>query len=223
MRTCFFFVVVATLRRCGYFTDSSDPLVLSPDLGNVCFSSAAGRWLFSLEQFAEMYLEEHPDVKMPPNALARRLWGDVWYDRSKRIFTKTLPPINEDTGEPPARSFVEFVLEPLYKLYSMIVGDDVDVLAKKMHKLGKFLHGLCKCHRFFFSPPNTVFSPSDYANAKKPANTTRSCATISTLACHLTFCVCIYRSCRYNADVEKVGASVGRQAPIQSVFGSFLR
>ncbi|KAJ8909007.1 hypothetical protein NDN08_005706 [Rhodosorus marinus] len=113
---------------------------ISPELGNVCFSSCLGRWLCSLEDVASMYLNDFPDCPIPAKALALRLWGDVWYDKKKLTFTKKTPPADEESGEPPARSFIEFVLDPIYKLYSMIVADDVDILTKKMVHLGIMQH-----------------------------------------------------------------------------------
>ena len=45
---------------------------------------------------------------------ARRLWGDVWFHPQTRTFRKTAPA---GGGE---RSFVQFVMEPLYKIYSQV-------------------------------------------------------------------------------------------------------
>ncbi len=45
---------------------------------------------------------------------ARRLWGDVYYHSDTRTFRKKAP---ERGGE---RSFVQFILEPLYKIYAQV-------------------------------------------------------------------------------------------------------
>ena len=45
---------------------------------------------------------------------ARRLWGDVYFHADTRTFRKKAPAAG---GE---RSFVKFVLEPLYKIYSQV-------------------------------------------------------------------------------------------------------
>ncbi len=47
--------------------------------------------------------------------LARRLWGDFWLDRHTRKFVTSQPRSSEDEEEAPMpRTFVHFVLEPLY-------------------------------------------------------------------------------------------------------------
>ncbi len=55
--------------------------------------------------------------------LGKRLWGDVWMHPTTRGFV-TSPPrvVDEDTGDetPVARTFVQFVLEPIYKIYSQV-------------------------------------------------------------------------------------------------------
>ena len=51
---------------------------------------------------------------------AKRLWGDVYFNAKTRKFQKKAP----QTGH--SRSFIEFVLEPVYKIMAQVVGD-VDV------------------------------------------------------------------------------------------------
>eukprot|EP00170_Pyropia_yezoensis_P008644 contig_36557_g8675 len=74
---------------------------------------------------------------MPASALARRLWGDVWFDRQRRMFTKRRPADaavgSEEGGS--QRSFVEFVLAPLYKVYAAAVGDPPDEVARKLNAI----------------------------------------------------------------------------------------
>lgn len=45
---------------------------------------------------------------------ARRLWGDQYFDKKTRKFVKKPP------HQGASRSFVEFVLEPLYKIFSQV-------------------------------------------------------------------------------------------------------
>lgn len=63
--------------------------------------------------------------------LARRLWGDVYYDAATRRFRTH--PGNTQNGK---RSFVEFVLEPLYKTYSAVLGGDARELGALCRELG---------------------------------------------------------------------------------------
>jgi len=63
-------------------------------------------------------------------AFADRLWGDIYFDEAHRKFTRKAP----DPEAP--RTFVHFVLEPLYKLYSQVLSSDTDSLKEKLGGLG---------------------------------------------------------------------------------------
>ncbi|CAB4272248.1 unnamed protein product [Prunus armeniaca] len=90
--------------------------IIDPLAGNVCFASATAGWSFTLQSFAKLYIKLH-GVDLDADKLASRLWGDMYYHRGDRTFRRK-PPV--DGGE---RSFVEFVLEPLYKIYSQVIGE----------------------------------------------------------------------------------------------------
>ncbi|CAN0422345.1 unnamed protein product, partial [Laminaria digitata] len=51
---------------------------------------------------------------MNPKELGKRLWGDVWVDPATKAFRKGFPPPDCQ------RSFVQFILEPMYKIYSQV-------------------------------------------------------------------------------------------------------
>lgn len=106
--------------------------MLDPVKGNVAFMSAQYGWSFTLESFADkMYCELNDfDAPMNPKMLAERLWGEVWFDPSTRKFRKK--PV-EGSGE---RSFVQWVLEPLYKMYSQIIGEDIAIVQEVVEELG---------------------------------------------------------------------------------------
>ena len=65
-----------------------------------------------------------------PLDFSKRLWGDMYFNRAKRTFTKKPPSM--DTP----RSFVEFLLEPLYKIFSQVVGDVDTTLPQVLDELG---------------------------------------------------------------------------------------
>lgn len=62
---------------------------------------------------------------------AKRLWGDIYFNEKTRRFTKKAPL----TTSP--RSFVEFILEPMYKLFSQVVGDVDTTLPAVLEGLGQ--------------------------------------------------------------------------------------
>merc|ERR1712146_227400 len=60
--------------------------------------------------------------RLDPYEFAKRLWGNAYYDADNREFKKSPLYLEQP------RSFVEFVLEPLYKIYSHILAHDVPSL-----------------------------------------------------------------------------------------------
>ncbi|CAI6012713.1 unnamed protein product [Closterium sp. NIES-65] len=102
---------------------------LDPVLGNVCFASAAAGWSFTLLSFSKLYTQTH-GVNFDPEQLAKRLWGDLYYHPDTRSFRRK-PPAGG--GE---RTFVTFVLEPLYKLYSQVVGEHKKSVEATLGELG---------------------------------------------------------------------------------------
>ena len=125
--------------------------LLAPAKGNVCFSAAFHGWCFTLESFARAYagrqpggLEKHAGLAA---RLAPKLWGDVYLDPRTRQFVTTPPepaPADDDddddgaAGEPPSprRTFVQLVLEPLYKIYATALGEGERELASVAARLG---------------------------------------------------------------------------------------
>ena len=100
---------------------------LSPERGSVAFASATQDWCFTLRSFADLYAECHPGVAAAP--LAKRLWGDHYFHPSDGTFKKA----PRASGAP--RSFVEFVLEPLYKLVSKAISATEDELRATLDEL----------------------------------------------------------------------------------------
>ena len=67
------------------------------------------------------------------NAFADRLWGDIYFSPSTRKFTRKA----EDPETP--RTFVHFILTPLYKLYSQVLSEDTETLKGTLESLGILL------------------------------------------------------------------------------------
>lgn len=106
-----------------------DPeLRLSPENGNVAFASTDMNWCVTLRSFAQMYADTYGSLDV--NAFADRLWGDIWFNSETRKFTRKQP-------DPEAnRSFVHFILEPLYKLYSHVLSEETEPLKSTLAGLG---------------------------------------------------------------------------------------
>ncbi len=104
-------------------------LVLSPLLGNVCFSSSLYRFCFTLKSFAKIYSAMY-GVRIDCGQFGLKLWGDVYFNAKTRKFSK------KPTSAVQQRTFVEFILEPLYKIFSQTVGDVDSTLVDTLAELG---------------------------------------------------------------------------------------
>jgi len=120
------------------------PPRLSPTRGDVLFASAQHCWCFTLESFARVYADDAAakgGAKVDAKGFAKRLWGDLYFDETERKFAKQPPP-PPPAGAPPgkqkraARSFVAFVLEPLYKIYAHVLGEEPKDLDKALKEIG---------------------------------------------------------------------------------------
>eukprot|EP00051_Salpingoeca_urceolata_P011839 m.147134 g.147134 ORF g.147134 m.147134 type:complete len:988 (+) comp17277_c0_seq2:4560-7523(+) len=111
------------------YSEGLDDTYVSPVRGNVCFASAQYGFCFSLYSFAKGYLA-NDSSGLDPSAFAKRLWGDVYFNPERRTFQKKAPT----SGAP--RSFVQFILEPVYKIFSAVVGDVDRALDPLVQELG---------------------------------------------------------------------------------------
>ncbi|GAA5805185.1 U5 small nuclear ribonucleoprotein component [Helicostylum pulchrum] len=105
---------------------------LSPELGNVCFASSQTGWIFSLKSFSKLYADSY-DADFDENDFAKRLWGDVYFNAEKGSFHRKS---NSGTMK---RTFVHFILEPLYKIYAQVIGEETEDLKKTLRSLGIYL------------------------------------------------------------------------------------
>lgn len=62
-------------------------------------------------------------------SFADRLWGDIYFNADRKFTRKQADP---ETN----RTFVHFILEPLYKLYSNVLSEETDALKETLHGLG---------------------------------------------------------------------------------------
>ncbi|KAK7199827.1 U5 small nuclear ribonucleoprotein component [Novymonas esmeraldas] len=121
-----------------------DPFLVSPERGTVCFSSAKLGLCFSLETFAMKYAASYPNLNAA--ALATKLWGHTTYDR------KAFVRITNLRQRP---SFVQFVLEPLYKIVAhSVTGTAAQTLSPDLAKLPRSpLSALQEAMRYFCGAP----------------------------------------------------------------------
>jgi U5 small nuclear ribonucleoprotein component len=96
---------------------SFDDLKLSPSRGNVVFASAKYSWLFSLESFV-LHKYSEGKSRNQVNKLVSQLWGDYFFNAE----TGKISSDSKSGG----RTYVEFILKPIYKIFSHCLGQDPD-------------------------------------------------------------------------------------------------
>eukprot|EP00978_Attheya_sp_CCMP212_P007018 scaffold16416_cov52-Attheya_sp.AAC.5 len=115
---------------------------LSPDRGNVVFASALHGWSFTLNSMAEMYVDHCWDDQvglghnLSSPELAKRLWGDCFLCEESGTFHRRA----RDCANPSTkRTFCQFILGPIYKIYSAALGESEDDAAKTLRSVGVLL------------------------------------------------------------------------------------
>ncbi|KAI1271787.1 P-loop containing nucleoside triphosphate hydrolase protein [Xylaria sp. FL0933] len=103
---------------------------LSPEKGNVLFACSEMGWCFTLQSFSKMYADSFPGVNT--EELAKRLWGDIYFNPKKRTFSRK--PLPGEQGA--KRSFINFILEPIYKLFSHTISQSPQELKPILASLG---------------------------------------------------------------------------------------
>lgn len=173
------------------------PKRISPELGNVIFSSSLHEWSFTLESFAMTYSKKYNN-SIDIHQFAKRLWGEWYHDESNAKFSKTKPNSNA------VRTFIQYILDPLYKIYSQVLGEEPEHLQKVMKKLGIVLRNkeihmdpkplLKICLKRYFQNPNGFVEaivnhiPSPIDNAVSKVSLFYSGDQTSDIAVDMKFC-----------------------------------
>ncbi len=79
-----------------------------------------------------MYAETHGNA-FSSDKFARRLWGNIYLHSNRSFSTKPEPGAPVGTSE---RTFVQFILDPVYKIYSHVLGCEPLQLADVCAELG---------------------------------------------------------------------------------------
>lgn len=103
---------------------------LSPEKGNVAFACSGMGWIFTLPSFAKMYADSYPNSEFNPKEFSVRLWGDIFFNPRRRSFTR------KGTEEKSKRTFVNFILEPIYKIFSHTISESPEDLKETLGTLG---------------------------------------------------------------------------------------
>jgi len=115
-------VIVAT------YADDDGPMgVVRVDVnnGSVGFGSGLHGWAFTLKQFAEMYASK---FGVDIDKMMKKLWGENFFNPKTKKWSKTKDNDNK-------RSFVMYVLDPIYMVFDAIMNFKKDQVEKLMGKL----------------------------------------------------------------------------------------
>lgn len=113
-------VIIAT------YSDENGPMgniQVDPIKGTVGFGAGLHGWAFTLKEFAEIYSAK---FKIEVAKLMKKFWGDNFYGNGKWATTG---------GEGMARGFNQFVLDPILKIFSSIMGFRKEEYMKLIEKL----------------------------------------------------------------------------------------
>jgi len=98
---------------------------VDPAIGSVGFGSGLHGWAFTLKQFAEMYAEK---FGIQSDKLMKNLWGE-------RFFNPETKKWQQNGDGKFKRGFVQFVLDPIFKVFDCVMNVKKDETAKLLEKL----------------------------------------------------------------------------------------
>lgn len=127
-----------TIDQVNQFIKESRPAYvgyLKPASGNVLFSSAKHGWITSVPSFSRYYCQKYENINY--HDFNKRLWGN-WYVHKKSgdILNEVEPNDGPNAWQ---RTFVHFILEPIYKLYTQVISAEPEQLSITLKSLGIYL------------------------------------------------------------------------------------
>ena len=129
-----FFKIRAVLQELtDYYKSVGGKSQFVPTRGNVVFASSLFNFTFTLDSFARLYCEHHGMSPSLAGQIAKNLWGDVTYRADTRQFVKIKTAGGPASG---MRTFISFILEPLYKIFSLCLGEEASTIQEEMSAFG---------------------------------------------------------------------------------------
>ncbi|CAK5272357.1 unnamed protein product [Mycena citricolor] len=117
-------VVIAT-----YHDAALGDAQVAPDRGTVAFGAGLQGWCFTLRQFAARYARR---FGVDRGKMMARLWGDHFFNPATRKWSTTG---TDAEGRPLERSFNMFVLDPIYKIFDVVLHSKTAELHAILDKL----------------------------------------------------------------------------------------
>merc|ERR1711998_322004 len=114
-------VIIAT-----YNDDALGDCQVFPDSGTVAFGSGLQSWAFTLMHFAHLYAAK---FKTDADKLIKKMWGNNFFHPKSGKWTKK-------EGEGAVRGFCKFVLEPIFKMFRLIMDGKKEKYTKLINMVG---------------------------------------------------------------------------------------
>jgi len=124
-------VIIATYGGADEDAPMGD-IQIHPSKGTVGFGSGLHSWAFSLKQFADMYAKK---FGTSTEKLMKKLWGDNYFNAKSKKWVKS------QSKEAPKRAFVQFILDPIYRVFDAIMNEKDEEVAKLSGSTGVVLKG----------------------------------------------------------------------------------
>lgn len=122
--------VNSTIKSIGMeYNITLDDWKVSPELNNVCFSSQLFNFIFNLNSFSMLYLERYNMENVSVDDFGKKLWGDIYFINGK--FKRKVQNKSEFSNK---RTFITFILEPIYKIAIRAITIDAPELKRFLQK-----------------------------------------------------------------------------------------
>merc|ERR1712072_878219 len=119
-------VIIAT-----YNDEALGDTQVFPDQGTVAFGSGLQSWAFTLNHFAHMYAQK---FKTDVSKLVKKMWGEHFFDAKTGKWSKKAG--DGADGKPLVRGFCKFVLEPIFKMFRLIMDGKTEKYTKLINMVG---------------------------------------------------------------------------------------
>ncbi|OJJ47229.1 hypothetical protein ASPZODRAFT_132197 [Penicilliopsis zonata CBS 506.65] len=116
-------VIIAT-----YLDKALGDVQVYPERGTVAFGSGLHGWAFTIRQFAIKYAKK---FGVDRKKMMERLWGENYFNPKTKKWTKN----GEFEGKQLERAFNQFILDPIFKIFSAVnhnKRDEINTLVEKL-------------------------------------------------------------------------------------------